>query len=328
MQYYNETFAGGKWNHFMDQVHIGYTIWQDPKQNVMPRVTKIELPQAATLGLSVEGSASSWPDSTGNPVLPQIDCFNRQRRYIDVFNRDAESFRFTAASSAPWILLSASQGIIERKSASGLISIGAKRLKATEMQLVNISRQGGESVDINVPVFNPTEITRASLSGFVESDGLRIHRGRALYKNIPAGQVRWDRIQDYGRTLSAMTIVPMTARSVTPPKHSPSLEYRMYLFNPQKVTVHATVAPTLNFAPERGLRYAISFDDQPPQVVTVVPKGFDARNGNREWEESVRNACRVVQSTHTLSGRGYHTLKVWMVDPAVVLQKIVVDLGD
>jgi hypothetical protein len=124
-----------------------------------------------------------------------------------------------------------------------------------------------------------------------------------------------------------MTIIPMTASSVMPPGDSPCLEYKMYLFDPGSVEVLAIVAPTLNFVPERGLRYAVSFDDQPPQIIDIVPKGFDARNGNREWEESVKNACRVVRSTHAVSGTGYHTLKIWMVDPAVVLEKIVLDLG-
>jgi hypothetical protein len=101
----------------------------------------------------------------------------------------------------------------------------------------------------------------------------------------------------------------------------------MYLFDPHAVKVLAIVAPTLNFVPDRGLRFAVSFDDQPPQTIDIVPKGFDARNGNRDWEASVKNACRTVSSAHTLSGTGYHTLKTWMVDPGVVLQKIVVDLG-
>ena len=34
---YNHNIAGGKWNHMMDQTHIGYTSWDEPKQgNIMP----------------------------------------------------------------------------------------------------------------------------------------------------------------------------------------------------------------------------------------------------------------------------------------------------
>jgi hypothetical protein len=101
----------------------------------------------------------------------------------------------------------------------------------------------------------------------------------------------------------------------------------MYLYGSGKVQVLATVAPTLNFLPERGLKYAVSFDDQAPETVEIVRRDFDARNGNREWEESAKDACRIIRSSHMLSRPGYHTLKIWMVDPGVVLQKIVVDLG-
>lgn len=56
-----------------------------------------------------------------------------------------------------------------------------------------------------------------------------------------------------------------------------------------------------------------------------MPQGYNAQNGNRDWEDSVRNNARVVTSSHTIAAAGYHTLKVWMVDPAVVLEKVVVN---
>ena len=31
MGYYNREYAGGKWNHFMDQTHLGYKSWVDPR---------------------------------------------------------------------------------------------------------------------------------------------------------------------------------------------------------------------------------------------------------------------------------------------------------
>jgi hypothetical protein len=41
----------------------------------------------------------------------------------------------------------------------------------------------------------------------------------------------------------------------------------------------------------------------------------------------VKDNCRVLKSSHQLAEAGYHTLKIWMVDPGVVLQKLVVDTG-
>ena len=39
LQYHQ--MAGGKWNHMMDQIHIGYKSWNNPKQREMPQVTMV-----------------------------------------------------------------------------------------------------------------------------------------------------------------------------------------------------------------------------------------------------------------------------------------------
>ena len=120
---------------------------------------------------------------------------------------------------------------------------------------------------------------------------------------------------------------PVDAPSATPGKDSPCLEYQLYLFTTGPVEVTAITAPTLNFVPDRGVRYAVSFDDEAPQVVTLVPPGYQAQNRNPAWEKSVANNAHYGKSQHTIASAGYHTLKVWMIDPAVVVQKLVVDLG-
>jgi hypothetical protein len=167
------------------------------------------------------------------------------------------------------------------------------------------------------------------LHGFVEADGyVSIEAAHYTKKTQPDSSApHWEEIPDYGRTLSAMTIFPVTSQSLLPPAPAPCLEYRMYLFTPGKVQVEAFLAPSLNFMPGRGARYAISFDDEAPQVITIVPKGYFVDNGVRDWEESVKDSVRKTKSTHAIEQPGHHTLKFWMMDPGVVLEKLVVDLG-
>lgn len=44
---YNLNISNGKWNHLMDQTHIGYTSWDEPRQgNIKPRTTRVTLAEA------------------------------------------------------------------------------------------------------------------------------------------------------------------------------------------------------------------------------------------------------------------------------------------
>ncbi len=50
-----ESQAGNKWVHMMDQTHIGYTSWQQPDENIMPALSKVEPLDGARLGMALEG---------------------------------------------------------------------------------------------------------------------------------------------------------------------------------------------------------------------------------------------------------------------------------
>jgi hypothetical protein len=191
----------------------------------------------------------------------------------------------------------------------------------SEGSVTIVGPAGDAGITVRVEAFNPETPPRDSVRGFVEANGYVSIEAEHYTKKIDANSARWEKIADYGRTLSSMSIFPVTSRTLTPPD-SPCLEYQMYLFHAGQVEVEAILAPTLNFVPGRGLRYAISFDDQPPQIIDAL-----ARNSLPDWEKSVADSVRRVKSEHTLAAPGYHTLKFWMVDPGIVLQKLIVDLG-
>ncbi len=323
--YYNHTLAGGKWNHMMDQTHIGYRFWQQPRENIMPDVTEVDVPTNAAMGVAIEGSTDSWPGSSEIPVL-NFDKFNRPSRFIDVFNKGRIPFDFTAQTSKPWILTDASGGTVD-KDKRILVSVDWQKAPAGSTDGVVTIAYGTNAIPVQVKLFNPDTPSSDFINGFVEADGYVSMQAEDFTGNVPSANAAWAQIRNLGRTGSAMSIFPVTASSVTPPENSPHLEYRMFLFHTGKVHVETIISPTLNFVSGRGLRFALSFDDGPPQIVTAVPADYSAGDGNSDWERTARDSVRKITTDFDVTDPGEHTLKVWMVDPGVVLQKIVVDCG-
>jgi hypothetical protein len=325
--YFNQTFLGGKWDHFMDQGIIGYRTWVDPRQNDLGAVdlAEMQIPDAAAMGVAVEGSELTA--TNGEISLPQFDVFNRQKFYIEIFNKGKTVFDFSAKADQPWIILSETGGTIEKEKRISVDVDWGKIPPGATNGTIKISGAGGE-VAVTVNSFNPIEPTRESVNGFVEGEGFVSIEPEHFSANKAAGGNRWVKVPDYGRNLSGMrATMPVDAPAATPGKDSPCLEYKMYLFNTRTVQVVAVTSPVLNFMPGRDIRYAVSFDDEPPQTMTLVPQKYTAGNGNADWENSVKNNARVAKSTHEVGAPGWHTLKLWMIDPGVVLQKIVVNTG-
>jgi len=329
MGFYNRDFADGRWAHFMDQSHLGYTSWADPPTNSL-RAIKLkepEVPKAASMGISIEGSEFVWPGEKTKPVLPQFDVFNSKKHYVDIFNKGKTAFQFTTSTEDPWIILNIAKETVDTEIRLWITLDWSKVPKGKSTGAVKI-KGAAKEVTVQVVAFNPEEITPETLHGFAEGEGVVSIEAEHFTNNINSGERRWSVIEDYGHTLSAMRAeAPVEAAPAVPGKDSPCLEYRMYLFSTGKFEITSIFSPTLNFMANRAMQYAIAFDDETPQIITLVPKDYNAQNRNTDWEKTVSDNMRLSKSTHSIKTPGYHTLKIFMVDSGVVLQKIVVNSG-
>lgn len=307
---YNHQLAGGKWNHMMDQTHIGYRAWFDPKTNVIPQVKEITLPDSAQMGVAIEGPSSG--------KLPLFDSANKQEFYIDVYNRGTKPFAFSATASALWIHLSATNGTIEKEQRL-FVSIDWKAApagKSTGKVEIKQTEGASETVEVSALRLTGKETGYIVTNGYISIDA---EHGRQAGNTK---QAHWELLPDYGNTLSAITIAPGDAPSATPEGDSLRLEYPIYLLEKEEIKVDAVLAPTLNYVPGRGVRLAISLDNQKPQIVDAL-----ADTGLKTWEKAVSDNVRHAIANLAVQSPGAHTLKVWMVDPGVVIEKLVLDCG-
>jgi hypothetical protein len=312
---------GGKWNHMMDQINIGYTYWQQPDIEVMPAVSDVRPRVGASLAMAIDGSTTVWPSYGAKPaMLPPLDERSAPSRWIELFNRGDTPYRYQATADQPWVHVEPAAGSV---SDTVQLKIGIDWdavPSGASTANVRIEAQTGEQVSVAVPVRSALVLPR-QFRGFIEADKHVAIEAPHYTRVFAAADAGWKVLPDFGRTLGAVTVFPVTAAERTPQGSSPRLEYDVYLTSTGEVQVQLDCAPSLDFQSGEGLRIAVSLDDAPAQILKLDTWA----RGN--WDRAVAEGIRRVVSTHTVTRPGVHTLKVWMVTPGVVLERIVIDAG-
>ncbi|HVG42379.1 MAG TPA: hypothetical protein VM888_12270, partial [Chitinophagaceae bacterium] len=181
-----------------------------------------------------------------------------------------------------------------------------------------------EAAQVNEPAhktYTYSPFDSRAVNEFYEKDGYvsieAAHFSRAL--GLP--DIKWQVIPNLGKTGSALTPFPATAKAQVLSPKSPHVFYIFYTSDTGLIKLHTYLSPTLNFHNE-GLRYAISIDEETPQVINM-------HEGYNEgiWNGWVANNNIDKVSEHRIQKGGRHVLKFWMVDPGVVIQKLIVDFG-
>lgn len=314
---YHEDIAGGKWNHLMSQPHIGYTSWNAPKADVMPALARHTPLPGAHLGVMAEGREQGA--HAGRLRLPPIEAqAPGLRRWVEVYNRGDRAFRFSAKPSVPWLTLSRRAGTVEGELR---LWIGADWPRVPPgRHAVEVSVQGaGGTVVLELPVFKAA--APAPAGAFVETAGVvAIEAVHTSARHSPPGR-GWFEIPGHGHWLSGLATSPVDAPPLEP-ADGLRVDYALQLHTEAPLQVHAYLAPTLDVQPGAPLRYAVAFDDEPPQVVAL-----NAELTERTWARRVTEGVTVLVTRHGALQPGLHTLRFWALHAGVVLQRLVVDAG-
>lgn len=299
----------GKWNHMMDQTHIGYKHWNDPPVNTMPDVEHVDITAGKHLGIFPENAAGMSNE------LPPFDSVNRQVYTIDLARTGSEPVSARLTPTEPWVQLSWAAGTItDDKTVQVSIDWSHVPQGAAEAA-IRVSAEDGSDASIKLRVL---PIPEGAL-GFVEDAGTVTIDAAHTTSRASANGVAWQTIPGFGLTLSGIESFPVTAESTPPGEQQACADYDFTLLETGSWTLQTILAPTLSFLPSHGLRYSNQIDHEPPETVDVW-----AAYSERAWEETVRDGVHRVSTPLGALSIGPHAIRVCRIDPGVVLERLLI----
>jgi len=329
-KYFHEEITDGNWNHMMSQTHLGYTNWNHPPANKMPSILYIQERDTATLGYNLEyGSEPAWQgfsvegDGLYIESFSTFDPLNDQSYYIEIFNRGNKELPYEIITKDKWINLSSKKGTIQYNEKID-VSLNWENVpeETSKGSIAILSK--GQNYSVEVPV--KTDVPQAK--GFVENNGIVSIEAGNFYRNQDGENVSWQVVPNLGRTGSSIIVNPMNAERQEPNDSSAIVEYEFTIFEDATLEVETYVSPTQNYQKTEDLKFAIAIDEEQPQIININKDEIKSDWEYAEWwTKSVADHIKKSISRHSDIKAGAHTLKVWAIDPGVVIQKFIINSG-
>lgn len=320
--YYNKVMGGGKWDHMMDQTHIGYTNWQQPEQNAMPKTYRI-VPSKAGLNLAIEGSDTSWTGKSRiNKDFPLLDNLTNSSHYFEIFNKGTETLTYEIKAPA-YILINERKSVLKDEKRIYLSVDWSKAPAGNALSLITVLGSDGTVITLPVRSNNNRLLKEKDGNIFIAQNGYVAMEAVNYSKAVNSRPIYWKTIPNYGKTSGGIIPVPVTSPVQKPDKNTAHLAYDIYLEKAGLFTLNTFISPTIDFTNSEGLKFAVSVNDGP---VTTVNVSSDYKT-EAAWRKSVADNIKIFKTPLKFEKPGKQTIKYWMVSPGVVLQKLVLDLG-
>lgn len=320
-QQYNHELSAGKWSGMMSSAHIVYVHWNDEGWQY-PAYSYVEPREEAWMIVDVEGTNGGF--SSGTLALPSFTNVQKERYRVTISHTGRQVLDYQVKPSADWIKLERAQGS-PMQGEDLYVSLDWEQVKAPLAGEIVItygqqSKSNPQTVTITVEAEIISTDALPSMT-FVETNGVVVMEAEHTCDRKGRQGAHFEVIEKYGRSLSAVKLFPTTLRYERY-QEAPYLEYRLWVAEEGMHTVIVHTAPTNPLTKQEQLPYAVGMDDNEPVVAQLLPAEF-AAGESYHWEQAVLNNVHTHGTQHVLTS-GLHTLRVYVLDAGMVLQKLIV----
>jgi hypothetical protein len=326
--YFNNKLSGGKWKNIMSMQPRNLPVF------LTPELPAININRSTGWSIAPEGyitKDSSLLSNNKEWQLPEFDKLNKQQYFIDLFLTDNKTIIWTASTSAAWIKLSTTKGtlsdVVGKKQVRVYVTLDWSKVQGNETLNGQIRFEaGGKQIAVTIIGINRS---LNNFKGFVENNGyVSIHPAHYNREKKQA-HADWILLPDLGyarEALQSQTVSLKNMEQVSDTgwikKSSSYVEYDFYTFSTANAALTVYSVPTHPLNNRCSMRYAVSVDDGPLQVVD-----FRTFGRSDEWKQNVLRNRAEKKIKLSLVEKGKHCLRIYAVDPGVILDGILIDLG-
>ena len=324
--YFNETLQHGKWKGMMSMQPRDLPVYQSPE------LPLIRLQKGNGWDAVPEGYDTTAFYHKTEKKLPGFTAGVQQQYFIDIFLSDSIGIPWNAKPSADWIILSKNAGSLEPTSNknSQRIWINIDRVKLPLSELANgvIEISGaGKKINISVQAVQPAFPSFSTYRGFVETNGYVSIQAQHFTEKKGAAGLEWILMKDVGHTNAALTAVGSSSMpppdTTNPEHHAAYVAYDFYSFSTALPNITIYTLPTFPLNRNFSMRYGIRIDDGSIKITD-----FKTVGRSEEWKQNVLRNSAIRTITFPSLHAGRHTLKIYAIDPGVILDRIQINFSN
>lgn len=322
----------GRWYGMGMSQHIGFTHWNEDecRNPVVMRVIPLKKRSilVAADGTAQHAEGSPWLDNT----MKLKDFLNPDctRASVTLYSRSDLKAEYKVLKKPGWLSVEPMEGWLDGVSQKKVrlnLTLIKQRLPETNQDTIQDSLEIATpegKCEITVPVYTGNLQDKKNV--FVDTMGYLSIEAAHYVNSVPGNykdrQVKFENLQGYGKTNSAMKAFPSDACTV-PGQDAPYLEYQFVLEESGTYEAEFYMQPSNPVTRENQLLYAVRINEEITETVNAVEKDYQVGDQAEKWAEGVLSQIRR-QTVSIKCRAGFNTLRVYHVTPGFVLEKIVI----
>lgn len=322
----------GRWYGMGMSQHIGFTHWNEDecRNPVVMRVIPLKKRSilVAADGTAQHAEGSPWLDNT----MKLKDFLNPDctRASVTLYSRSDLKAEYKVLKKPGWLSVEPMEGWLDGVSQKKVrlnLTLIKQRLPETNQDTIQDSLEIATpegKCEITVPVYTGNLQDKKNV--FVDTMGYLSIEAAHYVNSVPGNykdrQVKFENLQGYGKTNSAMKAFPSDACTV-PGQDAPYLEYQFVLEESGTYEAEFYMQPSNPVTRENQLLYAVRINEEMTETVNAVEKDYQVGDQAEKWAEGVLSQIRR-QTVSIKCRAGFNTLRVYHVTPGFVFEKIVI----